>query len=496
MKKIVILLFLIMALQHKIVAQKVYEFNSTCQQAYQEMTKLKFSTTKILTAKARQANPENLIPDFIDNYIDFFTLFLNEDIAEYKKLKPIIENRINNFKQGNTTSPFNLYCLSMLYVQKGTVEIKFGETWNAAWNFRKAYQLIKENKKNFPTFLPNDMLYGGLQTVVGTIPKGYKWLANILGLKGSVAEGNKLLTNFVYSTDPWARLMSNEGDFMYCYLQFYVLNKKEEALQFIHTKKLDIVNNLLFAYMAANLAINNKQIDYAKDVINNRNKSAEYFQTHVWDFEMGFVKLYKLETQEAITYFEKYLNTFKGRFYVKDVYQKISWCYYLQGNMVAAENARNNIIKKGATDADADKQALKEAKSMQWPNTMLLKARLLSDGGYNKEALQLLTSKHINNFDNEEEQLEYAYRLGRINDDLGKYNDAINWYNKTIEIGEQRTEYFAARAALQTGMIYEKLGKKTEAINYYKRCLNMNEEDYKNSIDQKAKSGIARCKGE
>jgi len=80
------------------------------------------------------------------------------------------------------------------------------------------------------------MLYGGLQTVVGTIPKGYKWLANIFGLKGSVTEGNKLLTNFVNSTDPWARLMSSEGNFLYCYLQFHVLNKKNEALQYIQTK--------------------------------------------------------------------------------------------------------------------------------------------------------------------------------------------------------------------------------------------------------------------
>jgi len=248
--------------------------------------------------------------------------------------------------------------------------------------------------------------------------------------------------------------------------------------------------------MAANLAINNKQIEYAKEVINNRNKSTEYFQTHVWDFELGFIKLYHLETQEAISYFEKYLKEFKGKFYVKDVYQKISWCYYLEGNMAAAENARANVLKKGATDADADKQALKEAKSGKWSNATLLKARLLNDGGFNKEALQLLSAKSMNSFDKEEEQLEYAYRLGRINDDLGKHEDAINWYNKAIALGEKRPEYFAARAALQTGMIYEKTGKKAEAINYYKRCLDMEEDEYKNSIDQKAKSGIARCKGE
>ena len=37
--------------------------------------------------------------------------------------------------------------------------------------------------------------------------------------------------------------------------------------------------------------------------------------------------------------------------------------------------------------------------------------------------------------------------------------------------------------------------KKT-AIQYYQQCLDMENHDYKNSLDQRAKSGIARCKGE
>ena len=34
------------------------------------------------------------------------------------------------------------------------------------------------------------------------------------------------------------------------------------------------------------------------------------------------------------------------------------------------------------------------------------------------------------------------------------------------------------------------------AIAYFQRCLDMKEQDYKNSLDQKAKAGIERCKGE
>ncbi len=495
MKKAVLLILLITSSAFA-KAEKVYEFNSTCQQAYKEITQLKLNNGLALIEKAKQQNPDNLIPLVLESYIDFFTLFFNEDPAEYKIRKPRFEERIAALKEGPKSSPFYNFCLSAVYMHKAAVAIKFNEMWNAGWDSRKAYQYIKDNKKAFPTFMPNDLLYGGLQAVIGTVPKGYKWIAGIFGMKGSVTDGMKTVTGFVNSNDPWAKLMFNEAAFFYCYLEFYIENKKDEALQFIQAKKLDVVNNHLFTYMAANLALNNKQTELAKSIILNRNRSLEYLQTPVWDFQMGFVKLYHLETQEAAKYFEAFLKNFKGKFYVKDVYQKLSWCYYMQGDMQAALEARKNVISKGAANSDADKQALKDAKKGKWPNITLLKARVLNDGGYNNEALVLLNTKNNTNFTKEEEQLEFAYRVARINDDLKKYDEAIAFYLKAIAIGEKRTEYYAARAALQIGIIYEKRGDKKMAIAYFEKCLEMDDHDYKDSLDQRAKSGIARCKGE
>lgn len=495
MKKFVVLITgIFFCLSSK--AEKVYEFNTTCQQAYREILQLKLDNGLQLIHKAQQQNPDNLIPLVLESYIDFFTLFFNEDPAVFKQRSPRFDERIQQLKAGNTASPFYNFCLGAVYLHKAAVNIKFDNKTRAGLDFQIAYKYIKQNKKAFPTFVPNQLLFGGLQTVAGTIPKGYQWIAGLLGIKGSISEGMKTVQSFVNSNDPWARLMFNEAAFMYCYLKFYIENKKDEAVQFIRLKKLDVVNNHLFTYMAANLSINNKQIDYAATVIQNRNKSAEYLNTAVWDFQMGFIQLYHLNTKQAIDYFTTYLAKFKGNFYVKDVYQKLSWCYYLQGNKAAAEEARKNCIKKGSDFSDADKQALKDAKKNVWPNIVLLKARILNDGGLNNEALAVLQGKSTSSFSNEAEQLEYTYRVGRINDDLDKDEDAIAFYLKAIAIGRDRTEYYAARAALQIGMIYEKRGNKTNAINYYEQCLAMDNHDYKNSLDQRAKSGIARCKGE
>ncbi len=477
-------------------AQKVYEFNSICQQAYQDITKLKINSGIALIEKAKKQNPDNLIPLLLESYVDFYVLFLNEDPKEYEIRYPQFSDRINKLQKGPLSSPFYNYCLSTVRAHKAATAIKFGKLWDAGWEFRKAYQLCKENKKKFPTFIANDLMYGTLQAVVGTIPNGYQWIAGLFGMKGSIKEGMKTVRGFVNSSDPWAKIMFTEAAFIYPYLLFYIENKKEEAFIFVQQKKLDIVNNHLNTYMVANLAINNKNSDFAQHVILNRNLSEEYLTVSFWDFELGFTKLYHLETREAAIYLESFLHNFKGKYYVKDAYQKLSWCYYLEGKMSLAENARKNILQKGTTDSDADKQALKDAKSGKWPNILLLKARLLSDGGYALDADKLLQGKTDKDFLKEEEKLEFAYRKARIFDDLGKVEEAIKSYLVAITLGTNRKEYFAARAALQTGEIYEKKGQKSMAIIYFQKCLDMEDHEYKNSLDQKAKSGIARCKGD
>lgn len=476
-------------------AEKVFDFNSTCQQAYQQISSLKINAGAQLVQQARKENPDNLIPEILDSYIDFYILFLNEDQAEYDKRMPHFDERLEKIEEGPDNSPFYNYCRTVVYMQKACVEIKFGRQWAAGWSFRKAFTLVKENKSKHPSFLLNNMIYGPMQVAAGTIPSGYKWLAGILGIKGSVKDGMALMQQFLNSNDAMAKLFFNEASFYYCYILFYVQNQPEKVFQYLNQRKLDLVNNHLLAYMATNLALNQKKTEYAKNIILNRNQSAEYLDVAIWDFEMAYVKLHHLETGEAIQYFQRFFNRFKGKFYVKDAYEKLSWCYYLQGNIAAAENARKLILQKGSLITDADKQAQKDAKSGVWPNSILLKVRVLNDGGYNSEALALLHGKSAADFDRPEDKLEFAYRVGRIYDDTGRDEEAIKMYLSAIQLGRGRTEYYAARAALQIGWIYERQGKKDTALKYYTQCMDMKDHDYKDSLDQKAKAGIARCEG-
>ena len=495
MKKPIIFLTLLL-LCTNVFAEKVYDFNATCKAAYNEIMKLKLDKGEELIQKERKQNPNNLIPELLEGYIDFFILFFNEDPKEYEKRKPKFAARLDAFDEGPDSSPYFKYCKALTYIQRASIRIKFGERYSAGWDFKKANSLIKDNKQSFPSFQPNNMVYGPIQVVIGTIPSGYRWITSLFGMKGSISEGMGMMRNFVNSNDPTAKLFLPEATFYYCYLMFYIENKPEEVLSFIKSKKLDVVNNHLYTYMAANLGINSKQTDYAKKVIEERNMSTDYMATSAWDFEMGYVKLHQLKLDDAIVFFKNFIHTFKGNFYVKDVLQKLSWAYYLKGNQAEAEKYRLLTLKSGNTDSDADKKANKDAKSGKWPNPLLMKSRILNDGGYQKEALGLLHGKSLADFTKPEEALEFAYRVARIYDDIGKDDDAISFYNTAIQLGKDRQEYYAARAALQKGYIYEMRNQKDLAIASYQQCLDMGNHEYKDSLDQKAKSGIARCKSE
>lgn len=479
----------------KVSAQRVFDFNDRCRLAYQQIIMLKLDEGQKILDEEKVKNPNNLIPFYLENYIDFFILFFNEDEQEYKSREVNLEKRIRLMDSGPESSPFFLFTKSVIHFQWASVKVKFGDHWSAGWEFRRSFLFSKENQKKFSSFAPNDMLYGSMQVAAGTIPDGYKWLSNLLGIKGTVKAGMQQLEKCLNDDDRWAKLYRDEAIFYYLYLKFYIENKKDEVLKFIVEKNLDVKNNHLFTYLAANLGLNNQQSAYAVAILSQKNNSPEYLQMPLWDMEMGYAKLNHLEPDAAI-YLSRFIEEFRGKFYVKEVLQKLSWIYYLQDDKPRAQAFRHLVLQKGSAETEAEKQAQKEAASGIWPNKLLLKARLLNDGGYHNEALMVLESKRADDFIAPEEKLEFSYRMARIYDDLGRVDDAVAAYLATIKQGEHRKEYFAARACLQIGYIYEKRNNKSGAISYFNKCIELKNHEYKNSLDQKAKAGLARCGNE
>jgi len=473
--------------------QAQYIWNDKSQQIYESITSLRIPEARQYIALERNAIPNNLVNEILESYADFYTLFLNEDFSAYQKLYPQFAYRIKLFEQGPKNTPYYKYCLGLSYLQKSIISMRFEKIWDAAWDFRKAYFMFKENKKAFPQFTPNELFFGVMTTVVGTIPKGYQWIANMLGLNGKISEGNALVLKYILANDENNKKCRNEALLIYPYLVMNFEGNTDKAFHFMETTTFDFKKNQLHAYMAANLYLNHQQSNKALTVIQQIENSDSYLPLPFWNLESGYAYLNELSFEKAQQSFTRFLARFKGKFYVKDALEKLSWIAYLQGDLKKAAVYQNEILHNGSQITDADKQAYQNAKLKYFPNPLLLKARLLSDGGFQNQALLLLNGKTSNDFSLEADKTEFAYRLGRIYDLMGQEQAAIKYYLSAIEKGENQPTYFAARAALQVGNIHEKKGQFSMAIAYYNQCIAMKEHAYKNSLDQKAKSGIQRC---
>ncbi|PUZ27395.1 Tetratricopeptide repeat-containing protein [Chitinophaga costaii] len=471
--------------------QKVFDFNARCQQAYNAVMQLRMNDARALLDAEKREHPDNLIPYYIDNYTDFFPLFFNEDPQAYAAAESHRKERLSLMSDGPEDSPYYLYTQASIRFQWAFVKVKFNDKWDAVWDIRKAYILLKDNQRKFPGFAPNNLLLGAMQAVFGTIPDGYKWITNILGMKGNIRQGMALVQGVINNNDPSATLFREESYYYYCYLKVFIENKPDDVFVFIRDKQLDTRNNYLFALMVANLAMNNQRASMGIQVLQDRNDSAAYLDLPYANYLLGVMKLERQDA-DAAGYLEKFVQQFKGKFYVKEAYQRLSWAYLLQGRMDQANRCRQAIFTHGNTETDADKQALKDAKSGNWPQPVLLKARLLSDGGLFAEALKLLQTVHAATFTRTEDKLEYAYRLGRVYDELDQQDRAIAMYEVTIKVGSGRQEYYAARAALQLGYIYEKRNDKRKAAECYHTCISLPDHDYKNSLDHRAKAGLQR----
>ncbi|MBX6380361.1 MAG: tetratricopeptide repeat protein [Thermoflavifilum aggregans] len=492
-----ILCVLVLACSLPVIASspRTYDFNARCRMAYQLIMAMRVQEAQQLLNLEQKTHPENLIPVLLQNYIDFMQLFFDGGSADYQQKLANRNTYLSLLAQGSRDSPYYLLSQAIVHFQWSLIKVKFGDRISAAWEFRRAYLMLSDNQKRYPRFYPNDIFLGAMKTAIGTVPDGYRWITDILGMKGSIQQGMQMLKQVIAMGDDDQLLFGQEAYVYYCYLLFYIERNPEAVFRFIREKNLDTQHNQLYAFMVANLALNHHRSAYALQVLQDLNRQMDYLDMPSLDFELGTIYLNSLQADSAIRYLQAFLQRTKTEYYKKDALLRLSWAYTLKGNTAMANQCRQRILKEGTAMVDADKAALLEAQKTTPVDIHILRARLLSDGGYFRQALDELNTISAAALPDYLNKLMYAYFMARIYDEMGEDEKAIPYYQATIEAGRNLPEYYAARAAWQMGMIYEKRNQPEKALYYYNLCLQMPEKEYKNSLDQWAKAGIERIKG-
>ncbi len=467
-----------------------YSYTPGCRDAYKQYMSLHLNAGNAAIREEIMANPTNLMATFIADYEDCLLLLFNGNKTDYEQRKGHMDDRLRLLERGDAKSPWHRLCKAGIYMHWAAVSLRQGDNLKAGLHFRKSFQLLKENRKLFPSFEYNDIYWGVETAAVGAIPDDYKWIVSIFGMHGNVKQGLDYLSRFV-NTHTYDDFMKYEAAIYYAYFGFYLGHRQEEVWNYVNSAAFPTNENLMNLFVKTNLALNYRKADVAIQTSLQAQKDENYKLFPILDFEYASALFHKLNNN-SLVYFNRFLSRYKGGFFVKESLQRMALIYYLQGNMRDAVATRERIKREGGTAVDADKQALRFAQEEGWPDKTLLQARLLIDGGFHKNALERLKAKSENDFTAISDKLEYNFRLGRAYDEAGDDEKALQYYNNVIRVGKTRKEHFAARSALQIGFIYEKRGSNAKAIAAYNNCLAMRNHDFQNSIDQQAKAGINR----
>lgn len=472
------------------IAAQSYDFNENCLKAYKQIFELRFADAERTLANEQAKNPNNLVPTFLENYIDFLALFISEEDAMFQEREGNKDRRLDILKTGDKESPYYLYTQAEIYMQWAFTRVKYGEYIKAFLEIKKAYKLLNDNAEKFPDFKPNLKSLGVLHTLLGAIPDKYKFGAKVFGMKGSISQGMSELAQAIKHEN---FIFKDEALIMYAMLQLHLNKNETEAWKIINTSVLQPDKNLTHCFAASSIAMYTGKNDQAIKLLENRPKGPQYFPFPYLDFYLGSVKLNRLD-DDADIYLKKYVTQYKGKNFIKEAHRKLSWFYLLKGNSSSYNYHVQMTILEGTAVTDEDKSALAEVTSGVKPNKQLLEARLLFDGAYYSKALAILESIDRNTLSNEIQKVEYSYRKARILDEMNSLEKAKKEYIWTIENGGSLDSYFAPNSCIKLGNIYEKEKNIAKAEEYYKKAFTYGDHEYKNSIDAEAKAGLNRLK--
>ncbi len=493
------IIFLLATLTCSLNAYAGFDMNANCRKAYIEIINLRFDAGRKLLADEKLLNPENDIPYYLDNYIDFFTAVVGEKKSDFIKFKENIPKRIKRLENADKFSPYYKYCLADIYFQYGLTRIKFNEYFSGVYDLNKAYNLLEKNKKEFPEFILNLKILGMLHILINNIQENHKWTKTILRSETSTAGGLKEIFEVLNTSlvNKEYNYLKTECLYIYTYVIFNIIKDYTlipELMNFYNDTAFytEVRSSPLLKHAFAKILIYTGDNDKAIELLTSYNPDTTEYPFYYLEYLTARAKLNRLD-KDTYKYLFSFLQNFDGMFYIKSGYQKLAWYYLVSGDTDKYREYIGKVLIYGTEIIDDDKQAQHEAKSGILPNIKLLKARLLFDGGYYSDAMKILVD-----IDKETElkcfrdSLEYTYRLARIYHRTGKIKEAILSYKRTYELGSGENFYFAANSALKLGEIFEKANNYSHAENYYKKCLKLNYSEYKNSIDRDAKRGLNR----
>ncbi|MFI5221192.1 MAG: tol-pal system YbgF family protein [Bacteroidia bacterium] len=466
-----------------------FVFSANCIEAEQLIKILKLDRSTFFLEAEHYAHTENVAVDLLEDYRDFYRLITCQRADELHRLEKYKDQRIARIKESDKNSPYYLYAQAEIQLHWAFARIFHKEYVKAAFEFRDAYKLLVENEKKFPSFHPDEKSLGMLKAMLGTIPENFRWILSVIGMTGNYREGVKSIKNYLDRKNfPPEQILDRQSAEFYYTFMLLNFGDRKECWNFCKEVTSDYETNLFSAYLRAFTGIKCMHNEDAITACSLRPRGNDYTSFYVMDFLLGQAKLNRLD-KDADVYLKRFVSFYKGQNLVKDAYKRLSWYSILENDTEKYRIYLGLAGKFGTATSDEDKIAQSESAAGIYPDIILLRSRLLFDGGYFSKAEDMIKT-HPGKFKTHYQEIEYHYRYGRIMQESAKTGKAIESYNRVLALSENDHYYFAPNSCLQLGFIYLKLGYREMARTYFEKTLTYKNYEYHSGISQQAKEAL------
>ncbi len=451
--------------------------------AYAEVLKLRLNPARELLRPELARTPTAPAPLLVANCADFAELIITQDAGRYAALTASQEARLTALERA-PASALRDYARAEITLQLGLCQLVFRRLVMGGYHLRRGYQLMQGVVKRYPAFVPARKTLGICQFAIGSLPEGYHWLLNLIGLSADVGAGLRNLTLAAAQPSDF----QTESQLYLALIREGYYKKPDEALRLIEGLREQQPDNLLVAYLLISVHKRQHHGDAALAAYRARPTGAGYLPLAYLHHMAADLLLYQGDYAGAERENLAFLRDYRGQHYRKDAAFKLYLAAWLGGQPAAAiARYREQINQPGPTDVEEDNYAqhyYHEAKAL---NPVLTRARLQIDGGYNRLALATLRGFRVSPATLLRDRIEEPYRRARAYQGLNQPDSARLAFERTLAVsGDDAPYYFAPQAALQLGYLAKEAGNKALARSYFQKALRYPWHEYKNSTDAKA----------
>ncbi len=445
---------------------------------FQKLYQLDIDTSQLKASN----NAYNVLAE---NYNDFLFLLVNGNPEVFQLYKKRHAQRLKHIELSKSSTRIKNYCIAEIDLQWALVHWRFGEYLKCGIFLRRAYKSLIDLQSEHPDFVEVNKSLGLLHIMLSAIPEEYHWLTNLFGFENNFERGLKELTSCVNQENDFQM----EANLFLSYVYIFILDQKNAGFKVLENLapfdvKLVSLSFIIFCHKAGE---NEKGL---VEIYKNKWIFPPKFLEPIVSLLRGELHLKKLEYKDAIFNYKNFLLTYAGKGFISNARLKLLFAYYLLGDLNKTNLEMNKRVDDESELIVSDKYARTFFNDKKLPNKVLLKSRLLFDGGYFIEARNQIQLYALSSTYDKDHDIEYYYRKARIEQSLENFDLCIPAFKKCIEIQGDANNYFAPNSCLQLGHIFTSQGEKEKAVFYYNKALSYRKYAYKQSIEHQAKSAL------